>query len=688
MSEAENPLLFYRFDVPFDVIRAEHVEPAVDLLLERVRERLGAIRQQAAAGGEPSYAGTFGALDEATEELEHAMAIVGHLESVANTPALRDAYNAVQPRVSELYAGIPLDAELYAAIKAFAATPAAAALDPAEKRFLTTTLDDFKRHGAELSPPDKERLAALSVELTKLTTQYSQNLLDATSAFELVITDKARLAGLPESALEAAMESARARGIEGGYRFTLQQPSYVAVLSYADDAGLREQLYRAYNARATAEPRDNRALIAQILKLRREKAELVGFKDFADFTLDDRMAKNGARAKAFIGELRDATRVHFEQENAALAEFRRELEGPNAPALKPWDISYYAEKLRKSRYDFDEEELRPYFSVDGVMAGMFELVQRIYGLSIERDDAAPRYHPDVRYYRVLGEDGTQMGAFYADLYPREEKRGGAWMADFITGRPGGRHGRHLGVMCANASPPVGGKPALLTHHDVETLFHEFGHLLHHLLGRARVRSLAGTRVAWDFVELPSMIMENFCWERAVLDSFARHYETGAPIPEELLTKLQRTRTFRAANMQMRQLGLASVDLGLHIDYRPERDGDPVSYARGIMEQHSPVPLPDDYAMIAGFSHLFSSPVGYAAGYYSYKWAEVLEADAFSRFAAAGVLDRQVGGEFRDRILSRGNEADPMELYKSFMGREPRPEALLKRAGLLGAGEAA
>jgi oligopeptidase A len=688
MSEAENPLLFYRFDVPFDVIRAEHVEPAVDALLARVRERLATIREQAAAGGEPTYVGTFGALDEATEELEHAMAIVGHLESVANTPTLRDAYNAVQPRVSELYAGIPLDAGLYAALKAFAATPAAAELGVAEKRFVTTTLDDFKRHGAELAPPDKERLAALSVELTKLTTQYSQNLLDATNAFELVITDKARLGGLPESALEAAMESARARGIEGGYRFSLQQPSYVAVLSYADDAGLREQLYRAYNGRATAAPRDNRVLIAQILELRREKAQLLGFKDFADFTLGDRMAKNGARAKAFIGELRDATREHFVRENEALAAFRREIEGPSAPALKPWDISYYAEKLRKARYDFDEEELRPYFSVDGVMAGMFELVQRIYGLSIEQDSAAPRYHADVRYYRVLGEDGSQVGAFYADLYPREEKRGGAWMADFITGRPGGRHGRHLGVMCANASPPVGGKPALLTHHDVETLFHEFGHLLHHLLGRARVRSLAGTRVAWDFVELPSMIMENFCWERAVLDSFARHYETSAPIPEALLEKLQRTRTFRAANMQMRQLGLASVDLALHIDYVPGRDGDPISYARAIMEQHSPVPLPDDYAMIAGFSHLFSSPVGYAAGYYSYKWAEVLEADAFSRFAADGVLSRQVGAEFCDRILSRGNEADAMELYKSFMGREPRPEALLKRAGLLGAGEAA
>jgi oligopeptidase A len=680
MSEVENPLLFYRFDVPFDVIRAEHVEPAVVALLSRVRERLATIREQAAAGAAPSYVGTFGALDEATEELEHAMAIVGHLESVANTPALRDAYNAVQPLVSELYAGIPLDAGLYAALKAFAVTPAAAELGLAEKRFVTTTLDDFKRHGAELSPPDKERLAALSVELTKLTTQYSQNLLDATNAFELVITDKARLGGLPPSALEAAMESARARGIEGGFRFTLQQPSYVAVLTYADDAALREQLYRAYNGRATAEPRDNRVLIAQILKLRREKAKLLGFKDFADFTLDDRMAKNGARAQAFIAELRDATREHFARENEALSAFRREVEGPSAPPLKPWDISYYAEKLRKARYDFDEEELRPYFSVDGVMAGMFELVQRIYGLRIEQDDAAPRYHTDVRYYRVLGDDGSQLGAFYADLYPREEKRGGAWMADFITGRPGGRHGRHLGVMCANASPPVGGKPALLTHHDVETLFHEFGHLLHHLLGRARVRSLAGTRVAWDFVELPSMIMENWSWERDALDRFARHYETGAPIPNDVKDRMLRARTYRAANALMRQLGFSTVDLLLHTEYDEQKHGDVMSFARDTFARFSPTPLPKEYAMLASFSHLFGSAYGYAAGYYSYQWSEVLEADAFSRFKKTGILSREVGDAFKKTILSRGDTEDPAVLYRTFLGRDPDVSALIARLG--------
>jgi oligopeptidase A len=497
----------------------------------------------------------------------------------------------------------------------------------------------------------------------------------------VIITDEARLSGLPESAREAARESARARGQEG-YRFTLQQPSYIAVLTYADDRALREQLYRAFNTRATRPPHDNRPLIAEILRLRREKARLLGFENFADLNLEDRMAKTGARAKAFIDELRAATLPHFERENRELLEFRRELEGPDAPPLEPWDVTYYAEKLRKAKYDFDEEELRPYFSVDAVLEGLFGLVNRIYGIRVERRTGVPTYHPDVRYYVVIDQAGSEIGAFYADLYPREQKRGGAWMADFITGLPGGRHQKHLGVMCANASPPVGDRPALLTHHDVETLFHEFGHLLHHLLGKPRVRSLAGTRVAWDFVELPSMIMENFCWERVVLDSFARHYQTGEPIPDALLNKLARTRTFRAANAQMRQLGFATADLLMHMEYDPEVHGDVIAYARRIAEAHTATALPEDYAMIAGFSHLFASPVGYAAGYYSYKWAEVLEADAFSRFAEKGVLSPEVGEEFRARILSRGNEADPMELYTAFMGREPSPKALLKRAGLL------
>ncbi|MET0339410.1 MAG: M3 family metallopeptidase [Polyangiales bacterium] len=680
MDHVDNPLLAYSYDIPFDALLPEHVEPAVDRLLAHARERLAVLRR---ATGPRTYANSLGVLDAATEELDHAMAIVGHLESTHTTPELRAAYNAVQPKVSEFYAGIALDAEIYGALKAFSETAEARALDPSRARFLKQTLEDFKRHGAELGPDAKKRVEKISVELSRLTNQYAQNLLDATNEFDVVVTDPSRVAGLPESAREAAKESATARG-KDGWRFTLQQPSYVAVLTYADDRALREQLYRAFNTRATSGQFDNRALIADILKLRGEKAALLGFANFADLNLEDRMAKTGKRAQQFIAELREATDPFFRAENEALLEFRRELDGPNAPPLAPWDVSYYAEKLRKARFDFDEEELRPYFSVDGVLTGMFTLVERIYGIKVERIENFATYHPDVRYYVVRDEDGAQIGAFYADLYPRESKRGGAWMGDLITGLPDGRHQKHLGLMCANASPPTGGKPALLTHQDVETLFHEFGHLLHHLLGRAEVRSLAGTRVAWDFVELPSMIMENFTWERAVLDAFARHYQTNMPIPDAMLEKLSRTRTYRAANAQMRQLGLAAVDLALHIDYDPAQDGDLMQYARGIAQAHTPAQLPDDYAMIAGFGHLFASPVGYAAGYYSYKWAEVLEADAFSRFAEAGVLSRTVGAEFRAHVLARGNEADPMELYKAFMGREPSTQALLKRAGLIAA----
>lgn len=677
MADTNNPLLSYRFDVPFDQIEAQHVVPAVTALLERSRARLAEIKR---AQGTLSYEATFGALDEATEELEHAMAIVGHLESVATTPALRDAHNTVQPDVSAFYAQIALDPELYTVLKRYAQSPELATRSEAERRFVKLTLDDFKRHGAELGSEQKKRLEQISVELSKLTTEYSQNVLDATNAFELVLADDSRLTGLPTSAREAAHESAKAKGVSG-YRFTLQQPSYIAVMTYADDRTLREQLYRAYNTRATTAPYNNRPLIADILRLRKEKATLLGFRNFADLNLQDRMAQTGDKAQAFIEDLRARTMPHFERENRELADFCATLDNA-PPVVEPWDVAYCAEKLRNARFDFDEEQLRPYFAVDRVLDGLFMLVERIYGLRVEQKLDAPRYHEDVRFYVMRDESGAQIGAFYADLYPRDQKRGGAWMADFITGMPGKRHVHHLGVMCANANPPIGNKPALLTHQDVETLFHEFGHLLHHLLGEPGVRSLAGTRVAWDFVELPSMIMENFGWERAILDLFARHFETNAPIPEELLAKLQRTRTFRAANAQMRQLGFAAMDLGMHIDYDPTRDGDAVAYARDVLQRYSGVTLPSDYAMVAGFGHLFASPVGYAAGYYSYKWAEVLEADAFSRFAEAGVLSREVGSEFRQLILSRGNEADPMELYKSFMGREPTPDALLARAGLL------
>jgi oligopeptidase A len=367
--------------------------------------------------------------------------------------------------------------------------------------------------------------------------------------------------------------------------------------------------------------------------------------------------------------------------NEALQRYRHELEGPSAPKLEPWDVAYYAEKQRQAHYDFNEEELRPYFPLDRVLTGLFATAEALYGIRIVEREAA-NWDSEVRSYAIEGRDGRMLAAFYVDLFPRENKRGGAWMNGLVSAAYDETDPQpHLGLFCANVNPPVGGKPALLTHREVETLFHEFGHLLHHCLSRVSVRSLAGTNVAWDFVELPSQIMENWCWERSGLDLFAEHFETGDPIPDALYDKMIRARTYRAANAQMRQLGFATVDLALHRDFDGGRDGDVMAYGRALLQTHSPVELPDDYAMLAGFSHIFAHPVGYAAGYYSYKWAEVLDADAFTRFKKEGVTNPKVGRAFRESILSKGNSQDPAKLYRDFMGRDPRLEPLLERAGL-------
>lgn len=680
MSDAnENPLLGLGYDIPFDRIRAEHVEPAVDALIARARERLSAIGGDAAT---PTYASTLAALEDATDPLERAMSVVGHLEAVATSDALRAAYNAVRPKVSELYSSIPLDPALYRRVVAFSETEEARALPPTKRRFLDKTLRELRRHGAELDEPGKAKLRELDVELAKLTTRFSQNLLDETNAFELVVTDEARLAGLPDSARKAARASASEKGKEG-FRFTLHAPSLIAVLTYLDDAAIREEVWRAYNTRASRGERDNRPLIARIVELRREKARLLGFRDFADFVLEERMAKRGKDAKDFVLDLTERTRAAFEREQAELAAFRRELEGEGAPAIQPWDVGYYSEKQRKARFDFDDEELRPYFAADAVLDGLFTVVERLYGVTATPREDVAVWHPSVRCYRLVDASGRELGGFYVDLFPRESKRGGAWMSSFVTGGPteAGRFEPHLGLFCANVTPPVAGDPALLTHQEVETLFHEFGHLMHHCLSEVDVKSLAGTAVAWDFVELPSQIMENWTWEREALDLFARHHRTGEKIPGALLEKMQRARTYRAASAMMRQLGFAHTDLALHVDYDPERDGDPVEYARRQMQPFTPTPLPDGYAMICGFNHLFASPVGYAAGYYSYKWAEVLDADAFTRFKEHGVFSREIGARFRGAILSRGDSAEPEELFREFMGREPRVDALLERSGL-------
>jgi oligopeptidase A len=667
-----------KFRVPFDEIHAAHVEPAVAGLLQDARLRLDSL---AADPAPRTFENTLRALDLLTEPLDYAMGVVRHLESVATYPELRAAFNAVQPEVSAFYTGIPLHQGLWKALKTFAGTPEAAVLQGARDRFLRKTMDTFRRHGADLDPAGKKRLEEIDVELSQITTKFSENVLDSTNAFEMLITNQADLAGLPPSALASASQSAQRKGKEG-WRFTLQAPDYFAVMTYLDNPAIRRQLYEAYAVRATEPERDNRPLLDRILTLRAAKARLLGFRDFADLVLEDRMAHTGARALQFLEDLKAKTERRFQEENRELFDFRRSLEGPGAPPLEPWDVGYYAEKQRAALYDFDEEALRPFFPLERVVAGLFDLVNKLYGIRVTEEPGVPVWDPQVRYYNMHDEGGAFIGGFYADWYPRENKRGGAWMDALITGGPTPSGVEpHLGLICGNLTPPIGDKPALLTHREVETIFHEFGHLLHHMLSKVEIRSMAGTNVAWDFVELPSQIMENWCWERPALDLFACHYETGAPVPEDLFQKMKRARTFRAANAQMRQLGFGFVDLLLHVRYSPERDGDLVQYTRGVLQEFSPAPLPHKHAMIAAFTHLFGSPVGYGAGYYSYKWAEVLDADAFTRFREEGIFSRSAGQAFQQYILSRGDTDDPAELYRRFMGRDPDPNALLVRSGL-------
>lgn len=674
----DNPLLDLPFEIPFDRIEPGQVEPAVKTLLERAEAEVEAI---AGDDSPRTYANTLQRLEQATLPLERAVGVVAHLESVATAPELREAYNAIQPLVSAFYSQIPLHPGLWNALKSYAETDEAkTGLDATRSRLLKKTLEDFRRHGADLADADKKKLHGIDVELAQTTTRFAQHVLDATAAWELLVEDESKLAGLPDSAKEAARESAQQKGLDG-WRLTLQEPSYVPVMTYLDDPGIREQVYRAMSTRATAGEGDNRPLIGEILRLRAAKAKLLGFANFADFVLEDRMAKSGDRARAFVRDLESKSEAAFRRENQELLAFRRELEGADAPALKPWDVAYYAEKQRRAKYDFDEELLRPYYPVDKVIQGLFETASALYGVQIERREGLPTWDPSVTTYEIR-EGSTFVGLFYMDLFPRETKRDGAWMNGLFTGGPTPNGFEpHSGLVCANLHPPVGDRPALLTHRQVETLFHEFGHLLHHLLSRVEVKSLAGTNVAWDFVELPSQIMENWCWEKEALDRFAHHWETGERIPDDMFAAMKATRTYRAANAMMRQLGFADTDLALHVDYDAAKDPDVVTYARDHMQRYAPAPYPADYAMICSFQHLFAGPVAYASAYYSYKWAEVLDADAFSRFKREGLFAREVGDAFRDAILARGDSRDPMDLFVEFMGREPKLEPLLERAGL-------
>ena len=681
-----HPFLDDAFLIRWSQLTPEHISADIGLALTRADEAISAIATRELAT--LTYENTFLALERATEELTTAWSKVTHLQSVADSPALRDAHNAMLPAVSAFYAKIPLNAELWRRLRAVAESPAGRALTGIHRRFLDETVAEFRQAGADLPAEKRTRIEALQSELAQLTQKYSENVLDATNAWQLVVEDEARLAGLPAHAVAAARRSAETKGV-AGWRFTLNMPSQEPFMTYLTDEALRRQMWTAAVAVGAQAPHDNTALITRILALRAEKAQLLGKSHFADLVIERRMAKSGAKALAFVEDIQRRAAVAFGRESRELEEFKVRQTGQPAGRLTPWETAYWSEKLRQESYAFDEEVLRPYFPMDRVIAGMFELATRIFGLRITERAAGSveTWHPEVKFYDMQDARGRPVGSFYADWYPRESKRGGAWMNYLITGGPGadGSRAPHLGLICGNLTPPAAGRPALLKHREVETIFHEFGHLLHHLLGEVEIKSLNGVNVAWDFVELPSQIMENWCWERASLDLFARHHETGEPIPEEIFQKMTAAKNFRSASTTMRQVALAKMDLVLHIrtaEFAGLADIEPV--ARALVADCLVPTEPPAPTVVKRFTHIFSDPVGYAAGYYSYKWAEVLDADAFTRFRREGVFSAQVGAEFVQAILSRGNSADPMELYRAFMGREPDLAALLVRAGLTAA----
>ena len=703
MSENVHPFLQKDFQIRWSALVPGAIEADIKKALEDANGRIEALCEDFDLE-ELTFENTLIALEEATEDLSMAWGLVGHLDSVRNSDELRDAQNVMLPEVTQFFSRIPLNDRLWKRIKSYVESDEAKALEGVKLRLLDETVKDFVRSGADLPADKKSRLEEVEAGLAKVTQKFSENVLDSTNEWELIIEDTKRLAGLPATAVSVLQSEAAAKNLgsedEPVYRITLKAPVYFPVLEYADDADLRKEVWEGSITVGRGGDYDNTELIAEILKLRQEKAEILGKANFADQVLEERMANNGATALGFLEDLAERTQPFFQREIGELKEFREEQDSSWDGVFEPWDVAYWAEKLRKARYDFDEEEVRPYFAIDNVIEGMFRLCEKVFGFKIvecdsaftepggePEGDAVEVWHPEVKFYELCDEtSGELLGSFYADWHPRVDKRGGAWMNYFKTGTPPtDKEPRrpHLGLICGNLTPSSADKPALLTHREVETVFHEFGHLLHHLMGEVAIKSLNGIHVVWDFVELPSQIMENFCWSRVSLDFFAKHYQTGESIPEELFQKMLGARNFQSAMVQMRQLAFGKMDLELHVNHHGiGTEGDLDSVVREILKGYLMPLATEPPTMARRFTHLFASATGYAAGYYSYKWAEVLDADAFTRFADAGVISPEVGREFRAKILSQGGSRDAGELFRDFMGRDPDLNSLLERSGLV------
>ncbi len=704
-----SPFITTDFHIRWSTLNPEHIIADMELALEMAQSRLNAVIDQ--DRGRMNFDSVLLGLEEATRELNESWGLVEHLDSLCNSPALREAYNAMLAKVSAFQAKIPLDEHLWDLLETYSKTEEARGLKGAKARYLDETLASFRAAGAELPPDKKKRVEELEGELATATQKYSENVLDSTNAYELIISDASALAGMPSSALEAARADALAKGHgthdEPKYRLTLKAPSLTPVMQYCESEAIRKQLWEGSGTIGRGGNHDNTDLVWKILRLRHEKATLLGKANFADQVLERRMAKTGAIALDFTTQLFHRVKAAFDKEVLELQEYRAVVAHYDHELFQPWDVSFWAEKRRKALFDFDPEELRPYFALNGVIAGMFRLSEMLFGIKISEreticlhpmsvEDTTPAslspnrpgpvevWHEQVKFYEIRNENDVHIGSFYADWHPRDSKRSGAWMNYLRGGVPpvdGRERQLHLGLICGNMSPPVEGKPALLTHDEVQTVFHEFGHLIHQLLGNVEIRSLNGVSVAWDFVELPSQFMENFCWERESLDFFAKHHETGEPIPARLFKRMIAAKNYMAANAMMRQLSFGKIDLEMHMHHATDDDADLDALVRNLTEGYRMPLKTDPPTMLRRFTHLFASPMGYAASYYSYKWAEVLDADAFTRFQKEGVLNASVGRAFRDCILSKGNSEDPTKLFRDFMGRDPDPEALLVRSGL-------
>ena len=662
--------------VPFHLIRLEHYEPAICEGMRQEDEEIAAIVTSAEA---PTFANTILPLAESGKLLERVTTVLFNLMSAETCDELEAIAEKMMPELSEHSNNISLNPELFARVKAVYEQRETLTLTPEERQLLEKTYDGFRRNGANLSDADKETYRRLSMELSTLTLRFSQNHLKETNRYELVLTQAEQLKGLPPSAVEAAAHTAAEKGKEG-WVITLQAPSYVPFMKYSDCRDLRRELYMAYNTQCTHDNEQNNFdIVRQLVNHRMELARLLGYTDYADYVLRKRMAEDSAHVYRLLDDLLEAYTPAAHREVAEVEALARRLEGDDFQ-LMPWDFSYYSEKLKNEKYQFDEEALRPYFELSRVKEGVFGLATRLYGITFRRNPDIPVYHPDVDAYEVFDTDGSYLAVLYTDFHPRAGKRSGAWMTSYKeqwTEADGTDSRPHVSVTM-NFTKPTADKPALLTFSEVTTFLHEFGHALHGMFARTRFQSMSGTNVYWDFVELPSQFMENFAIEKDFLHTFARHYQTDAPIPDEWIQRIVDASNFNVAYSCLRQVSFGLLDMAWYTRREPF-SGDVAAYERQAWQRAQLLPPVDGTCMSVQFGHIMSG--GYSAGYYSYKWAEVLDADAFSVFKQHGIFDRATADSFRQHILSKGGTEHPMTLYKRFRGQEPTIDALLKRNGI-------